>query len=75
MGLLLLVLKDLWTEDLPLGGESSVGRGRLRGQKATLCLGNEEWVIEVMGNGRLSIPYNSQRLESFVKQLASTGGK
>ena len=36
IGLLLLVLKDLWTGDLPLGGESSVGRGRLSGQHATL---------------------------------------
>jgi len=36
MGLLLLALKDLWTEDLPLGGESSIGRGRLRGQTATV---------------------------------------
>lgn len=36
IGLLLLVLKDLWTGDLPLGGESSVGRGRLRGREATL---------------------------------------
>ena len=38
IGLLLLVLKDLWTGDLPLGGESSVGRGRLSGQKAILTL-------------------------------------
>jgi CRISPR/Cas system CSM-associated protein Csm3 (group 7 of RAMP superfamily) len=36
IGLLLLLLKDLWTGDLPLGGESSVGRGRLRGVSATL---------------------------------------
>jgi CRISPR/Cas system CSM-associated protein Csm3 (group 7 of RAMP superfamily) len=36
IGLLLLVLKDLWTGDLPLGGESSVGRGRLQGRRATL---------------------------------------
>jgi CRISPR/Cas system CSM-associated protein Csm3 (group 7 of RAMP superfamily) len=36
IGLLLLVLKDLWTGDLPLGGESSVGRGRLAGREATL---------------------------------------
>ena len=35
-GLLLLLLKDLWTEDLPVGGEASVGRGRLRGKCATL---------------------------------------
>jgi hypothetical protein len=36
LGLLLLLLKDLWTGDLPIGGESSVGRGRLKGIKATL---------------------------------------
>lgn len=36
MGLLLLVLKDLWTGDLPVGGEASVGRGRLQGVEATL---------------------------------------
>jgi CRISPR/Cas system CSM-associated protein Csm3 (group 7 of RAMP superfamily) len=36
IGLLLLLLKDLWLGDLPLGGESAIGRGRLRGQTATL---------------------------------------
>jgi hypothetical protein len=36
IGLLLLVLKDLWTEDLPVGGESSIGRGRLTGKFARL---------------------------------------
>ncbi len=36
IGLLLLVLKDLWTGDLPLGGESSVGRGRLQGTRSHL---------------------------------------
>ena len=36
IGLLLLLLKDLWTEDLPVGGTSSIGRGRLEGRKATL---------------------------------------
>ena len=36
LGLLLLLLKDLWTGDLPIGGESSVGRGRLNGLDATL---------------------------------------
>ena len=51
IGLLLHILKDLWTEDLPLGGESSVGRGRLEGVKADLYLyqpdqaKEEEWHI------------------------------
>jgi len=35
-GLLLLLLRDLWTKDLPVGGESSVGRGRLTGLEATI---------------------------------------
>jgi CRISPR/Cas system CSM-associated protein Csm3 (group 7 of RAMP superfamily) len=34
IGLLLLLLKDLWTGDLTLGGESGVGRGCLRGRWA-----------------------------------------
>lgn len=38
IGLFLLLLKDLWTGDLALGGESSVGRGRLEGLCATLTL-------------------------------------
>jgi len=37
-GLLLLVLKDLWTSDLSVGGEASVGRGRLQGIQASLLL-------------------------------------
>lgn len=49
IGLLLLLLKDLWTEDLPLGGESSVGRGRLQGRRAELAYKKgavqEEWVL------------------------------
>lgn len=32
LGLLLLVLKDLLTEDLPLGGGKSIGRGLVRGR-------------------------------------------
>ena len=36
IGLLLLLLKDLWTGDLPLGGEIAIGRGRLKGISATV---------------------------------------
>lgn len=35
-GLLLLILKDLWNEDLPIGGEKNVGRGILKGWKAEI---------------------------------------
>ena len=36
IGLLLMLLKDLWTGFLPIGGNTSVGRGRLQGKCATL---------------------------------------
>jgi len=54
IGLLLSVLKDLWTGDLPLGGESSVGRGRLEGRYAVLTLhqddGEQRWKLHRDGD-------------------------
>lgn len=46
VGLLLLVLKDLWTGFLPVGGSSSVGRGRLKGKSATIRYDGHEWEME-----------------------------
>lgn len=45
-GLLLLVLKDLWLGDLPLGGGKSIGRGVLQGISARICLDNETVLID-----------------------------
>ena len=74
VGLLLLVLKDLWTEDLPLGGESSVGRGRLQGQKATLTSGNNVWEFEEV-NGSLTFTQGKPGdLEHYVVELCNLGG-
>ncbi len=51
IGLLLLLLKDLWTRDLPIGGESSIGRGRLKGLSATLELhGADSWSVTLREN-------------------------
>jgi CRISPR/Cas system CSM-associated protein Csm3 (group 7 of RAMP superfamily) len=58
IGLLLLLLKDLWTGDLPLGGESSVGRGRLQGLTATLTQGETTWTISQRLDGTLDFGGN-----------------
>jgi CRISPR/Cas system CSM-associated protein Csm3 (group 7 of RAMP superfamily) len=52
IGLLLLLLKDLWTADLPIGGASSVGRGRLRGDSAELNYHNgaNGWTATLKAN-------------------------
>lgn len=76
IGLLLLLLKDLWTGDLPLGGEISVGRGRLRGRSATLIWKRagqaEEWRIERAGDdpndSHLKISGDQAGLEAFVSK-------
>ncbi|MEY3868811.1 MAG: hypothetical protein RLZZ338_2702 [Cyanobacteriota bacterium] len=82
IGLLLLLLKDLWTSDLAVGGESSIGRGRLQGIKADLIRHHpqnpKQWQItENNGNLRIkdildsSQPENllKDELEQFVKAL------
>lgn len=88
IGLLLLLLKDLWTSDLPVGGESSIGRGRLKGIKADLIRHHSQkpkgWSI-VEDNGSLQImsldnpsqPENlvKDELEVFVKALLQQLGK
>lgn len=74
IGLLLLVLKDLWTSDLPLGGESSVGRGRLRGISADMTLRRnakiEKWKIEQKPD---SVDVTGDKthgdLETYVEEL------
>ena len=68
IGLLLLVLKDLWTGDLPLGGESSVGRGRLRGILATLTHGKRSWELRQQED-QLQITETDGSLNDFVSAL------
>lgn len=73
IGLLLLLLKDLWTGDLPVGGESSIGRGRLQGKSATItqyASGTAtEWTI-VQNNENLQIS-DATSLEKFLEALTN----
>jgi CRISPR/Cas system CSM-associated protein Csm3 (group 7 of RAMP superfamily) len=74
IGLLLLVLKDLWTRDLPLGGEAGVGRGRLQGVEAILQRTAEgditTWTIRRRGEEPgLIIEGDKAQLEGHVQAL------
>lgn len=70
-GLLLLVLKDLWSGDLPLGGESSVGRGRLQGVSATIQYGDKTWELKGVTAEEISGTGTRDDLEGFVGKLKS----
>ncbi len=69
VGMLMLLLKDLWTSDLVIGGEANVGRGRLRGEKANLSL-LQTWSITQNGDKIVISPEDgSEVLQGFVKNL------
>ncbi len=67
IGLILLVLKDLWNEDLALGGEKSIGRGVLKGSYLKIKTKDGEFEISKEGD-RLNIK-GKEKLEHFVKAL------
>jgi CRISPR/Cas system CSM-associated protein Csm3 (group 7 of RAMP superfamily) len=87
IGLLLLLLKDLWTQDLPVGGESSIGRGRLQGKSAILTWyqwdeekklqEKEIWTIAQSDPKQPLTVSDSdkEKLEKFVSELANYLGK
>jgi CRISPR/Cas system CSM-associated protein Csm3 (group 7 of RAMP superfamily) len=70
IGLLLLVLKDLWTGDLPVGGEASVGRGRLQGIDAIIKTPEGVTFTLQHGQARLGLAEAQQAvLQSYVDAL------
>lgn len=66
IGLLLLLLKDLWTGDLPIGGESGIGRGRLKGIAAELKTSHDTWSFKANGE-QVDITPNANQLEEWVQ--------
>ena len=75
IGLLLLLLKDLWTSDLPVGGESSIGRGRLQGIKATMIRqipgkATQTWTISQDGECLQVSEADADALGAFVSDFS-----
>ncbi|MBU0702211.1 hypothetical protein KKE26_13120 [bacterium] len=70
-GLLLLILKDLWNEDLPIGGEKNVGRGILKGVLAKIQWNRQEITIEEKKDGLDISPSDLATLNSFCDSLQS----
>lgn len=70
IGLLLLLLKDLWTGDLPLGGEIAVGRGRLRGKSCELVYQNgQERSRTLITNGVNGLKVERGKLEELEQYV------
>lgn len=70
-GLALLLLKDLWTGSLPLGGTTAVGRGRLRGREALVeTPEGGRWHIVASEAGGISVAEGEpEGLNTLVRAL------
>ena len=66
LGLLMLLLKDLWTGELPIGGEAGVGRGRLQGFSASLSCLEGDWQLLADGD-QVRVTPDASELERFVQ--------
>ena len=66
-GLILLVLKDLWSGDLAIGGEKNIGRGSFQGVEAQLTW-KEQQPILLKDPAQLSSDEKT-RLQSYVDAL------
>ncbi len=69
MGLLLLTLRDLWEGDLPIGGESSVGRGFVRGVGGQLSYRGKSEPLTFDAAGRLTASGHQERIHGWVQAL------
>lgn len=70
-GLLLLVLKDLWNGDLPIGGEKGIGRGTLQGIDAEIWLDDRKITLKQLKNGELELYEHESRTwdDTVAKEL------
>ena len=72
-GLILQVLKDLWSEDLPIGGEKNVGRGVLKGISARIKWDGKDLTIKQDEKG---LVFSDKSHAKELAQLAEMlGGK
>jgi CRISPR/Cas system CSM-associated protein Csm3 (group 7 of RAMP superfamily) len=69
VGLLLLLLKDLWTGDLTIGSGSSIGRGRLQGKSAEITYGGKIYNLQQEQPDQPLIIDDPDALERFVKNF------
>lgn len=72
-GLLLLILRELWTGNLPLGGAKSIGRGVLKGQTCSIQYApaeTEQHTFTWEQADTLVVTGDKALLESYVQKLA-----
>ncbi len=70
-GLMLLVLKDIWTGDIAIGGEKNVGRGVFKGTNAFIEWNSEKFVLDK--DFSKVPPETRENLQQLVNAFTSEG--
>ena len=65
-GLALFLLKDLWTGNIAIGGEKSIGRGYLKGVSATVSYQGKKYVIGTNGKVAETDKNNLEKLAAAL---------
>jgi len=69
IGLALLLLKDLWSADIAIGGEKNIGRGTLTGKFARIFLPEDTNPIEI--DDKALCESKADKLQEYVAALTS----
>jgi len=75
VGLTLLLLKDLWTGDLPVGGEKAIGRGVFEGVSAGLSFKVNNLPEQIFVIENFNMNQNNNKNIEIKKQDGQTEGK
>lgn len=72
-GLMLMVLKDIWTGQAVFGGGKATGSGIVQGIEARIAYNGKKWNIRHSSNGLIVALGNADSLEALVTEFVKAG--
>ena len=74
-GLMLLILKDIWTGQLAFGGDKAGGSGVMQGLKAVISYQGNQHTMEKTADGIKASAEDRAAMNSLVEAFVKAGGR
>lgn len=74
-GLMLLILKDIWTGQLAFGGDKAGGSGVMQGLKAVISYKGHKYAMEKAAGGIKASAEDRAAMNSLVEAFVKAGGR
>ena len=74
-GLMLLILKDIWTGQLAFGGDKAGGSGVMQGLKAVISYQGNQHTMEKTADGIKASAEDREAMNSLVEAFVKAGGR